>query len=54
MEDSVFGHIFTKNYSKIRTGSYFIFGSLTLQTFTIFFLVTYNFEQFIISRNYFS
>ena len=48
----VFGHILTRNYSKIKTGFYFVFRSLTLQVFTI--LVTYNFEQVIISRNYFS
>ena len=33
----VFGYIYTKNYSKIKTGFYFAFGSLTLQAFTILF-----------------
>ena len=32
----------------------FVFSSLTLQAFTILYLVIYNFEQVIISRNYFS
>ena len=31
--NSVFGHIFTTNYSKIKTGFYFAFSSLTLRVF---------------------
>ena len=31
----IFGHIFTNIYSKIETGFYFVFSSLTLQAFTI-------------------
>ena len=31
----VFGHIRTKNYSKIKTDLYFAFSSLTLEAFTI-------------------
>ena len=34
---SIFGHIFTRNYSKIETGFYFAFSSLTLQAFIILF-----------------
>ena len=33
--NSVFGHIFTKNYSKVKTSFYFAFSSLTLQAFTM-------------------
>ena len=35
--NSIFGHIFTKNYSKIKTGFYFAFSSLTLQAFNTLF-----------------
>ena len=50
-----FGHLFTKNYCKMKTGFCFTFSSLTLQAFIVYFiLVTYNFEQVIVSRNYFS
>ena len=45
------GQLFTRNYGKIKTGFTFAFNYLTLQA-TL--LVTYNFEQVIISRNYFS
>ena len=33
--NSVFGHICTKNYIKIKTDFYFALSSLTLQTLTI-------------------
>ena len=33
--NSVFGNVFTNNFSKIKTGFYFAFSSLTLQGFTI-------------------
>ena len=51
----VFGHLFTKDYCKMKTGFCFTFSSLTFQAFIIYFiLVTYNFEQVVVSRNYFS
>ena len=33
--NSVFGHIYSKNYSKIKTSFYFAFSSFTLQAFAI-------------------
>ena len=33
--NSIFGHIFTNIYRKIKTGFYFDFSSLTLPTFAI-------------------
>ena len=33
--NSIFAHIFTNIYSKIRTGFYFAFSSLAMQPFTI-------------------
>ena len=33
--NSVFGHIFAKNYSKTKTGFYIAVSSLPLQAFTI-------------------
>ena len=43
------GQLFTRNYRKIKTGFTFAFSYLNLQAIL---LVTYNFEQVIISRNY--
>ena len=47
--NSIFGELFTKNYGKNKTNFSFAFSSLT---FAFSSLVTYNFEQVIISRNY--
>ena len=47
--NSIFGELFTKNYGENKTNFSFAFSSLT---FACSSLVTYNFEQVIISRNY--
>ena len=52
--NSVFGHIYTKNYSKIKTSLYLALVLLLCKLLLYFILVTYNFEQVIVSRNYFS
>ena len=48
--NSVFGKLFTNNYSKNKPKLFFAFSSLI---FVFSSLVTYNFEQVIVSRNLF-
>ena len=56
--NSVFGHVFTNNFSKIKTGEKLVFIWLLVlwlyKVLLCFILVRYKFEQVMISRNYFS
>ena len=47
--NSVLGELFTNNYGKNKTSFSFAFSSLI---FVFSYLVTYNFEQVIVSLNY--